>query len=347
MAYHPGELATLYQLHRTPPNPRGLPVVALDCEMGTARSGDSELIKVSLINYFSGQTLMDDLVYPYVPMSHLNFKYSGVTWDALNAARKDGTALKGITGAREKVWQFVGPQTIVVAHSGSNDLSALKWIHPLIVDTFLLEPEPRSEIEARERAKEKREKERNERAEMEMAGKKNKGNGRAGLKKETRKDLMSLVDGSAGADALATSSAQATGNVDGAAASTSEIASNADPTSKPKAHRTLKGAGPRALKRLTEVKLGRKIQMGKQGHSSEEDALAARDLCHWTMVNGMKGVEEILAEMGVVDEEDGKGEKRKRNEEMTLGEKNGEVGPEVGGRETSYLPVGKNEELYW
>ena len=40
--------------------------------MGTAFDGDSELIRLTLIDYFSGETLIDSLVYPDVAMLHFN-----------------------------------------------------------------------------------------------------------------------------------------------------------------------------------------------------------------------------------------------------------------------------------
>jgi RNA exonuclease 1 len=46
--------------------------VALDCEMGTAASGESELIRVTMVDYFSDEILVDNLVEPGVRMLHLN-----------------------------------------------------------------------------------------------------------------------------------------------------------------------------------------------------------------------------------------------------------------------------------
>jgi hypothetical protein len=41
--------------------------------------------------------------------------------------------------AREAAWPYVGPETIVVGNSAHNDLTAMRWIHPVIVDTWQLE----------------------------------------------------------------------------------------------------------------------------------------------------------------------------------------------------------------
>ena len=88
--------------------------VAIDCEMGTAASGDNELIRVTLIDYFSSAVLVDSLVYPDVAMSHYNTRFSGVTKQDMETARARGRCFRGRDQARTAVWRFVGPSTIVV-----------------------------------------------------------------------------------------------------------------------------------------------------------------------------------------------------------------------------------------
>ncbi|KAM3475549.1 hypothetical protein MY8738_007357 [Beauveria namnaoensis] len=113
--------------------------VALDCEMGTAASGESELIRVSAVDLFTRRVLVDSLVWPDVRMAHYNTRFSGVSRPAMDAARRARRTLAGRTAAREALWRFVGPNTVVVGHSANSDLNALRWIHPLVVDTLLLE----------------------------------------------------------------------------------------------------------------------------------------------------------------------------------------------------------------
>lgn len=87
-------LEDYYQFHKTPStfNAGGLSprsIVAIDCEMGTAVTGDSELIRLTAIDYFSGEVLINNLVQPDQPMLHLNTRFSGVTFPQLNKARKE------------------------------------------------------------------------------------------------------------------------------------------------------------------------------------------------------------------------------------------------------------------
>jgi RNA exonuclease 1 len=129
--------------------------------MGVSKGGDSELIRVTMVDYFTNEVLIDNLVFPNVGMQHLNTRFSGVSWDELRQARRDGTALEGRKKATLAVWKFVGPDTVVVGHSVHNDLKSLRWIHTNVVDTYfiehklwrdaLIEEEMRLEQEARER----------------------------------------------------------------------------------------------------------------------------------------------------------------------------------------------------
>lgn len=115
--------------------------------MGTAQSGESELIRVSAVDFFTRAVLVDSLVWPDVKMAHFNTRYSGVTRQSMEAARRTRRTLQGRAGAREALWRCVGPHTVVIGHSLNSDLTSLRWIHNCIVDTLLLEMriQPREE----------------------------------------------------------------------------------------------------------------------------------------------------------------------------------------------------------
>src|SRR5450432_3975662 len=104
--YPDGQLESAWKFHTTPDvytSSTIRPAVAIDCEMGTARSGDSELIRVTLIDYFSSVILVDSLVYPDVAMEHYNTRFSGVTTGQMELARKQGRCLMGKERARKAV----------------------------------------------------------------------------------------------------------------------------------------------------------------------------------------------------------------------------------------------------
>jgi RNA exonuclease 1 len=246
------ELSKLYQFHSTPlvsPKQSDVrPAVAIDCEMGTAVSGDSELIRLTLIDYFSGAVLIDKIVEPDVPMLHLNTKYSGVSWAVFNRARRQGISLKGKGGARRAVWKYVGADTIVIGHGITNDLRALRWIHTLVADSMIVETGRMKRKEA-------------ETANEEISAQGNLS--RSDTAVEGLVQRLTLV-----------SESQST-NI-----SPSQLQENT-----PKPVRVRK-PGKLALKTLAKQYLGRDIQTNeRKGHDSLEDAIAARDLIHWNVIH--------------------------------------------------------------
>jgi hypothetical protein len=50
----------------------------IDCEMGIAQSGERELIRIALIDYFTSAVLVDHLVYPDVEIQDYNPRFPGV-----------------------------------------------------------------------------------------------------------------------------------------------------------------------------------------------------------------------------------------------------------------------------
>jgi RNA exonuclease 1 len=199
--------------------------------MGTAATGDSELIRLTMVDYFSEEILVDNIVLPDVPMLHLNTKYSGVTWADIRNAQRKRTGLDGKPGARQAFWKYVGPDTIVVGHDVQNDLRALRVIHMLVVDSFVTEHGRVKAKQAEEEAKK-----------LEAIA----------------QNLIDLEDKEKVVDA----------DKDAA------FGTNVEEKKK-----RMKGA-TMGLKTLAKKYLDRDIQMGKKGHDSLEDAVAARDIVH-------------------------------------------------------------------
>ncbi|KAM4057958.1 RNA exonuclease [Hirsutella rhossiliensis] len=155
--YRVGELEKNWRYYPTPLVALSSPpaaAVVIDCEMGTAATGESELIRVSVIDYFSRRVLFDSLVLPQVKMAHYNTRYSGISRQMMEDAHRRRKCLVGRDQARSAVWRLVGPDTIVIGHAGQQDLTSLRWIHPLIVDTLMIEKMRReTERQAEEAAK--------------------------------------------------------------------------------------------------------------------------------------------------------------------------------------------------
>jgi RNA exonuclease 1 len=108
--------------------------------MGTALSGESEIIRITMVDFFNQEILLDSLVQPSIPMKHYNTRFSGVY-----SVRYEGHGQKPDLHFRSRHGPAAGVavcrarQLSLLFHDGHNDLSALRLIHPLIIDTFILE----------------------------------------------------------------------------------------------------------------------------------------------------------------------------------------------------------------
>lgn len=230
--------------------------------MGTGMTNESLCIRVSVVDYFTAEVLVDKLVFPDEPLLSYNSRFSGVNHAQMTRAKSMGDCLFGIAAAREAIWKFVGPDTIVVAHSGQNDLNSLRWLHGNVVDTQLVESLPVMKLE-----KEAREKEANE--------------------KKAREDEALQTTGREEPTAKAAASPKPKDFAQQGAQPTNPQ----KPIEPPK--KKAKGSGRFSLKSLTKERIGREIQMGKDGHDSVMDAIATRDVAHWNVVNFGHGFYEI------------------------------------------------------
>ena len=253
-----------WQFHATAPEikPSHRAAVAIDCEMGTAFDGDSELIRLTLVDYFTGQTLIDSLVYPDIPMMHYNTRWSGVTRGDMERARRDHKCIPGKSGARRAIFRYVGPSTIVVGHGAQSDLLSLRWIHHRVVDSLLIESSRRKEAELKAE-QERKKKEDEEAKEQEV---------KEGMElNETEEDAQLSDEGGAALNEGAKDKDREKPREGDK--SKQRVPGNRQPRRKNK-------PDGMSLKALTMKYLGRAIQVGTKGHDSLEDALAARDLVH-------------------------------------------------------------------
>jgi len=229
-----------WKYHHTPTTHQASHRLAITIDM------ESELIRVTVIDYFTGERLVNNLVFPDIKIKHYNTRWSGITQSQMNDARQRGQCLLGMNAARTAVFKFAGPSTIVVGHSVGNDLSSLRWIHHNVVDTQILETERRTKEEA----------------EKEQAEKDKEDAEKGAEEGEPSVQTEKGIQGQNGDKKLKGKEADR---------------QNAPPKT-PKGKYNPEGI---SLKALTMKRLGRAIQTGKNGHDSFEDALATRDLLHY------------------------------------------------------------------
>lgn len=99
---------------------------------------EPEPISLALLDYFSGEVLINKPVWPDAPMVHYNTAQTGIRYGDLVKARRDGAALRGRNKARRAMYEFVGPDTIVVGHALHHYLRALRLLHSRVVDTEIV-----------------------------------------------------------------------------------------------------------------------------------------------------------------------------------------------------------------
>lgn len=102
-------------------------MISMDCEMCLTAKG-LQVTRISLLDQ-EGVTLLDTFVLPDDEITDYNTQYSGITEEHL----------KGVTVTLEEIQQklkkIVKNNVVLVGHSLENDLNALRFVHPYIVDT--------------------------------------------------------------------------------------------------------------------------------------------------------------------------------------------------------------------
>ncbi|VDD83491.1 unnamed protein product, partial [Mesocestoides corti] len=108
----------LFQCKEFEPVTAHSPMFALDCEMVLTKAG-SELARVTMVDEI-GCVLLDKLVKPPNPVEDYLTRFSGITRDMLASI---DTRLEEV---RDELGELIPPDAILVGHSITNDLKALK-----------------------------------------------------------------------------------------------------------------------------------------------------------------------------------------------------------------------------
>lgn len=105
--------------------------LGIDCEMGYTTKG-FELLRISAIDFFSGEEVLDLMVRPFGEVVDLNTRWSGVA--------SIGDDALSFTELRSLLSSVMDQNTILVGHGLENDLKSMRLIHEQIVDTAILFP---------------------------------------------------------------------------------------------------------------------------------------------------------------------------------------------------------------
>lgn len=101
-------------------------------------SGASEVILLCATDFVTGAVLINQLVCPRDKITQMRTPIHGITKSRLDQATSLGQALAGWEGARSELWKYIDDNTILVGHALQHDLSALRMIHPRVVDSSIL-----------------------------------------------------------------------------------------------------------------------------------------------------------------------------------------------------------------
>lgn len=103
-----------------------------------AAYGKETVVKISVVDFLTGEILVDSLVYPdfreVLAVVDWKFKTSMIDAGIMAKARQDGKTLKGVEEARKKVFEVVGKDTIIVGFDLRGDFEALGLAHGNVAD---------------------------------------------------------------------------------------------------------------------------------------------------------------------------------------------------------------------
>lgn len=126
--------------HSKPSTEKRLAIV-IDCEMVEAADERRMLAYLSAIDFFTGEVLVNNYVKPTERIHNWKTQFSGVTPALMSCACAAGQAIRGWQSARQRLWDFMNEDTILVGHSLNSDFDVLGMFHLNIVDSAIMTSE--------------------------------------------------------------------------------------------------------------------------------------------------------------------------------------------------------------
>ncbi|KAL4791335.1 ribonuclease H-like domain-containing protein [Aspergillus venezuelensis] len=113
--------------------------VSIDCDfVGVGPRNRDALARVCAVDVLSGEVLLDILVHPKESITDFRPRYSGITEMSYYAYAAQGLLLPSPAEVRERLFEFIDTDTIIIGHALHNDLSKLGITHSRIIDTQIL-----------------------------------------------------------------------------------------------------------------------------------------------------------------------------------------------------------------
>ncbi|TFA99845.1 hypothetical protein CCMA1212_008165 [Trichoderma ghanense] len=112
--------------------------VVIACEYGIAESLRNEPLAICIMDCLTGETLITSLVAITQPMLDWRSDIHGIGCAQMNAAIASGQCLPGWKEAREKLFDYIDEETILVGYAIRLPLQLLRVFHAKIIDPQVL-----------------------------------------------------------------------------------------------------------------------------------------------------------------------------------------------------------------
>ncbi|QLG74527.1 hypothetical protein HG535_0G04100 [Zygotorulaspora mrakii] len=107
-------------------------VLALDCEMAFTSLG-YEMIRLTIVDFFTSKTLFDEIIRPIGEVIDLNSQFSGVHEICESNSMSYHEAMRKVVSEK-----LINKNTILIGHGLENDLNVMRIVHKKIIDTAIL-----------------------------------------------------------------------------------------------------------------------------------------------------------------------------------------------------------------
>lgn len=107
-------------------------VLALDCEMAYTSLG-YEMIRLTIVDFFTSKTLFDEIVMPIGEIIDLNSQFSGVHEIKQSESLSYEECMQKVLSP-----SLINKNSILIGHGLENDVNVMRIIHRRIIDTAIL-----------------------------------------------------------------------------------------------------------------------------------------------------------------------------------------------------------------
>ncbi|KAI1117871.1 hypothetical protein F5Y14DRAFT_402286 [Nemania sp. NC0429] len=114
--------------------------LVVDCEMVELADRVVDLVRVTVVDFFTGAIVVNNLVQPTASVKDWRSRVSGVDGAILHAAHRDpeATVLQGWPEARARIFAVADADTVFVGHALPNDLKILRIAADRVVDSLVV-----------------------------------------------------------------------------------------------------------------------------------------------------------------------------------------------------------------